>query len=419
MARKSLELSKQAKVKQTAKKITLEKVQKKTDSTEKKTKPSSSKSKTSKSPQKAKTAASAKPTTMAELLAITGYELKAPKHGQVIEGVVTDISKKMVLLDIGGKTEGMVVDKEYEVAVDLIKGLSIGDTIKVFVVSPENDRGQILLSLRRASLDRKWEQLAEYLETGKVLEVEGAEVNRGGLVAQTEGIRGFVPSSQFSRQFLGKMDQLLGKKFKVKIIEVDKDKNRLIFSERHVSEADAMAQKASALKKVKAGDTYKGVVSGIMPFGVFVTVDVPLTKDKLGKVEGLVHISEISWEKVDDPNRHFRVGEALDVMVIGVNEDTGKLNLSVKRLKLDPWQEIDKKYVVGNKVTGKVTRVAPFGVFVTLEPGVDGLIHISKIPTGQEPKVGEDIDIFVESLDKEARRMSLGMVLKEVPVGYK
>ena len=180
-----------------------------------------------------------------------------------------------------------------------------------------------------------------------------------------------------------------------------------------------MAQKASALKKVKAGDTYKGVVSGIMPFGVFVTVDVPLTKDKLGKVEGLVHISEISWEKVDDPNRHFRVGEALDVMVIGVNEDTGKLNLSVKRLKLDPWQEIDKKYVVGNKVTGKVTRVAPFGVFVTLEPGVDGLIHISKIPTGQEPKVGEDIDIFVESLDKEARRMSLGMVLKEVPVGYK
>lgn len=402
-----------------------------------------------------------KPQTMEELLAATGYELKAPKRGEAISGVITDISKKMVLVDIGGKTEGMVVDKEYEAARDLVTEMSIGNTITVYVVSPENDRGQILLSLKRAAMERKWEQFDEYLKTGETVTVKGLEVNRGGLIVQADNMRGFVPSSQFSKDYLGRMDRLLNKSFKVKVIEVDREKNRLIFSERHVSEADAMAQKAAALKQVKEKDVYEGVVSGIMPFGVFVTVEVPLQKsgdktqgdpstarrstsarraqdDKaglksvpalsnkpgeakvaVGQVEGLVHISEISWEKVDDPNRYFRVGDRVKVLVLGVNEDSGKLNLSVKRLTPDPWSDIDKRYGVGSKVAGKVTRVAPFGVFVTLEPGVDGLIHISKIPAGGEPKVGSEIDVFVESVEPTQRRMSLGMVLTEVPVGYK
>ncbi|MFC1653913.1 30S ribosomal protein S1 [Patescibacteria group bacterium] len=361
------------------------------------------------------------PTTMEELLESTGYELKAPKRGEVVSGLITDISKKMVLVDIGGKTEGMVVDKEYEAVKDMVMDMTVGDEIEVYVLSPENDRGQILLSLRKAAVDKKWEMFEEYLGTGDVVDVYGLEVNRGGLIVQTDGVRGFVPSSQFGTTYLGKMEKLLSKRFKVKVIEVDKEKNRLIFSERHVSEAEAMAQKTEALDKVVEKETYEGVVSGIMPFGAFVTVNVPLNKkgDKVAKVEGLIHISEISWEKVSDPNNHFKVGDKLKVMVIGVNEDNGKLNLSVKRLENDPWSEIESKYVVGNKVGGKVTRVAPFGVFVTLEPGVDGLIHISKVPSGEEPKVGEELDVYVESLDKDNRRMSLGVVLTEVPVGYK
>lgn len=361
-----------------------------------------------------------KATTMEELLAETGYTLKAPKKGEVITGLITDISKKMVLVDIGGKTEGMVVDKEFEAVRDMVGDMSVGDEIEVYILSPENDRGQILLSLRKAAVDKKWEAFDEYMETEATVDVFGLEVNRGGLIVQTDGIRGFVPSSQFGTDYLGKMDKLVGKKFKVKVIEVDKEKNRLIFSERHVSEAEAMAQKSQALGKVEDNATYDGVVSGIMPFGAFVTVEVPLDKKgSMGKVEGLIHISEISWEKVTDPNNHFKVGDHLQVMVIGVNEENGKLNLSVKRLLNDPWKEIEKKYVVGNKVSGKVTRVAPFGVFVTLEPGVDGLIHISKVPNGEEPKVGDAVDVYVESLDTSSRRMSLGMVLTELPVGYK
>jgi ribosomal protein S1 len=364
-------------------------------------------------------------TSMEELLKQTGYVLKAPQPGQVMKGMVTDVSKKMVLVDIGAKTEGMIVDKEYEAARDFIRDLKIGDEVSVYVLSPENERGQILLSLKRALIDRKWEQFAEYLETGGVVEVKGLEVNKGGMIVVAETVRGFVPSSQFGKEYLGRMEELLGKSFKVKVIEVDKEKNRLIFSERHVSEAEAIAKKAEALKFVKAGDSYEGVVSGIMPFGAFVGVEVPI-KDlqgkgdtEVGKVEGLVHISEISWEKVNDPNDYFKLGDRVKVRVLGVDEAVGKLNLSVKQLSDDPWSLAPKKYPVGAKCKGKVSRTAPFGAFVTLEPGVDGLIHISKIPAGNEPQVNDEIDVYVESVDPEQRRMSLGMVLTEVPVGYK
>ena len=257
--------------------------------------------------------------------------------------------------------------------------------------------------------------------TGETVEVKGLEVNKGGMIVLSEGIRGFVPSSQFGKTYLGRMDLLLDKDFKVKVIEVDKEKNRLIFSERLVSEADEIAKKTEALKFVNAGDDFDGVVSGIMPFGVFVGVEVPFKEDAgvMGKVEGLVHISEISWEKVNDPNDYFKLGDRVRVRVLGIDENASKLNLSVKQLSGDPWKTVESKYPVGAKVTGKVSRIAPFGVFVTLEAGVDGLIHISKIPSGNEPQVDSEIEVFVENIDIDQRRMSLGMVLTEVPVGYK
>jgi ribosomal protein S1 len=360
--------------------------------------------------------------TMEDLLKETGYTIKAPKPGEVLTGMITDISKKMVLVDIGAKTEGMVVDKEFQAAKDFVGDLAVGDEVSVYVLSPENERGQILLSLKRALIDRRWEQFAEYMETGEAVDVEGLEVNKGGMIVMASGIRGFVPSSQFGSEYLGQMEKLLDTTFKVKVIEVNKEKNRLIFSERHVSEAEAIAKKTEALKYVDPGAVYEGVVSGIMPFGAFVGVEVPLgdeRKGETGKVEGLVHISEISWEKVNDPNDYFKLGDHIKVKVLGIDESAGKLNLSVKQLSDDPWTKVVHNYPQGAKVTGKVTRTAPFGIFVTLEPGVDGLIHISKIPTGQELRVGEKVEVFVESVDQESRRMSLGIVLTEVPMGYK
>jgi ribosomal protein S1 len=203
------------------------------------------------------------------------------------------------------------------------------------------------------------------------------------------------------------------------VIEVDREKNRLIFSEKAVSEQAALKQQTQALKLVKTGDVLEGVVSGIMPFGVVVRVDVATKADKNLFLEGLVHISEISWEKVENPGSYYKTGDKIKVKIIGIDENSARLNLSVKKLEADPWDKIADKYPEGAKIKGKITRLAAFGAFVNFEPGVDGLIHISKIPADKEFKAGQTIECFVESVDPENRRMSLSLALLKKPVGYK
>jgi len=359
------------------------------------------------------------PKTMEELLAQSGTQLKIPQKGSIIEGVITDITKKMVIVDIGGKTEGVVTDKEFELATDFIDDLGVGDTVSVYVISSENDRGQTLLSLKKAAMDKKWDIFTQALEKNSSLGVKGVELNKGGMIVLAAGIRGFVPSSQFGKKHLGKLQDLINKKFDVKVIEVDREKNRLIFSERHVSEQNIIEQRDAALDKIKVEDALNGIVSGIMPFGLFITVEVTIDGEKSGQVEGLVHISEMSWMKVEDPNKLFKVGDKVDVKVLGIDQAAGKLNLSIKQLSNDPWQTAVEKYPVGSTVSGKISRVESFGVFVNFEPGVDGLIHISKLASLEDYKEDDKVTVNVESMEPDKRRMSLSPVLTTVPMGYK
>lgn len=345
----------------------------------------------------------------------------ALKKGQKVEGVVSSIGKKMVLIDIGAKTEGVVTGEELVEAYDVLKDLKVGDKTDAYVKFPENDQGQIILSLKQAAEENRWSRFKKLMDEEKEVEVVGLEVNKGGMVVKVGEIRGFVPTSQFGEKYLGNMGELLNKTFKVRVIEVDKDQNRLIFSEKMVSDSESLAKKGVALEMVAVGDKFDGTVSGIMPFGVFVTVNVPMKEkdQETAKVEGLIHISEISWEKVDDPNEMFKVGQEVKVQVIGIDKAAGKLNLSIKQMSDDPWKDIEKNYAVGTKHTGKVVRIAPYGIFVNFEKGVDGLIHISKKPADKEFEVGDAVEAFVEMVDVKARRMSLGVVLTEVPVAYK
>src|SRR3989344_8298167 len=247
----------------------------------------------------------------------------ALKRAQKVEGTVTAISKKMVLIDIGAKTEGVVTGEDLAEAYDVLKELKVGDKGSAYVKFPENDQGQIILTLKQAADENRWYKYKKIMEEEKEVDVMGLEVNKGGMVVKIGEIRGFVPTSQFGERHLGNMEELLGKTFKAKVIEVDKAQNRLIFSEKLVSDAEGLAKKDEALADVVAGAKLVGTVSGIMPFGVFVTVNVPV-KAKAGevaKVEGLVHISEISWEKVDDPNTMFAVGQEVRVMVIGIEKE--------------------------------------------------------------------------------------------------
>jgi len=344
----------------------------------------------------------------------------ALKRNQKVEGSVSAISKKMVLIDIGAKTEGMVSGEDLAEAYDVLKELKVGEKVSAYVKFPENDQGQIILTLKQAADENRWYKFKKLMDEEKEVEVTGLEVNKGGMVVKVGDIRGFVPTSQFGEKLLGNMESLLSKNFKVRVIEVDKDQNRLIFSEKLVSDSEALAKKGEALELVNVGDKFEGTVSGIMPFGVFVTVNVPMKgTEEVAKVEGLIHISEISWEKVEDPNVMFKVGQEVHVQVIGIDKAVGKLNLSIKQMTGDPWSAIETNFAIGTKHSGKVVRIAPYGIFVNFDKGIDGLIHISKKPADKEFKVGDKVEVFVENLDVKARRMSLGVVLTEVPVAYK
>ena len=366
------------------------------------------------------TASAGKMSVMDKLMEGVSSFSGALKRNQKVEGTVTAISKKMVLIDIGAKTEGVVSGEDLAEAYDVLKELKVGEKVSAYVKFPENDQGQIILTLKQAADENRWYKFKKLMDEEKEVEVSGLEVNKGGMVVKVGDIRGFVPTSQFGEKLLGNMESLLNKNFKVRVIEVDKDQNRLIFSEKLVSDSEALAKKGEALELVNVGDKFEGTVSGIMPFGVFVTVNVTMKgTDEVAKVEGLIHISEISWEKVEDPNVMFKVGQEVHVQVIGIDKAVGKLNLSIKQMTGDPWSSIETNFAIGTKHSGKVVRIAPYGIFVNFDKGVDGLIHVSKKPADKEFKVGDKVEGFVENLDVKARRMSLGVVLTEVPVAYK
>lgn len=404
------------------------------DTSPKKTSPPKGKAQKKKGP---------KPQSMEELLDMTGYEPVVPHKGKKIKGTIIEKTDKMIKLDVNAKSYGVVAEQEFDFAQDYIEDLEVGDTIDTTVISIENNRGQILLSLKGAASDAKWEYFETALDTEKKLQAKGIEINKGGLIVLINGVRGFVPSSQLSRRYLDHINDLKGKKISVRAIEVDRERNRLIFSERHVSEEKQLSQTQQALASVEEGNIYAGVISGVKSFGLFMTVEVPidgsdlsdvvedgelkpehrgrneLPPENVGYVEGLIHISEISWEKVNHPKNYHSVGDRILVKILGIDEAAGKLNLSIKRLKKDPWKKVAEEYPAGTTFTGKVSRIEPFGVFIDVMPGVDGLIHSSKLGSEVSLKKGDEVTVNVDNVDPERRRMSLSMVLTEVPIGYK
>lgn len=376
------------------------------------------KKQTEKKVTKAESGKGVKIETMDELLASTGYVLKGFRRGETVMGKVTEVGSRAVFVDVGGKMEAIVSESEYETNRDYLKSLKVGDEVTAYVVSPESDGGQMVLSLRRAASDARWKQFEEAMESGSDMFGMVKETNKGGLLVEIEGVVGFVPASQLSHQAAEGLDKMVGKKVGVKVVEVDRIVNRLVLSEKAVTDAGEIEQRRKLLELVKVGANYKGKIVGIVPFGVFVEVMVKNGPNET-KLEGLVHISEISWEKIDSVSSSLKDGDTVDVQVIGTDEENGKLALSIKRLTDDPWKRVAAGYQIDSKHKGNVVKVAPYGVFVHLDKGIEGLIHASKMPADKSYKVGDNVDVFVESVDLEKRRLSLGVVLTAKPVGYK
>ena len=359
-----------------------------------------------------KTLKSKEPTSMEELLALSKSKVKGFSKGEKITGKVASKNPKSLILDIGGKSEGVVAENAFIEARDLIKVLKIGDEVNATVLIPETKEGTVLLSLRHAANDAIWGNLEKYFREKKEISVKGKSASRAGVMVEVEGIYGFIPASQVGKKY-SELDELVEKNFKAIIIDLNRRNNKIVLSEKEVSEAGEIKLNKEALKKVKEGEIYDGKVITITNFGCFVRLDI----DKKVNVEGLVHISEIAWRKVRKVSDVLKEGDKVKVKVIEVRD--GKLSLSIKHAQKDPWEDIAKKYKQEQKIKGSVTKVSDFGIFVQIEPGVEGLVHITKIPPATRFNMGDKVNCYIEEIDAKEKRISLGITLTSKPINYK
>ena len=345
--------------------------------------------------------------TMDDLLAQAGDNIKQITAGDMVNGTVLSVRKHEVLIDLGPLGVGLVPRRE----VGFSKNYTVGDEVVASVVDPELDNGYSLLSLRKAAKDRGWDEVFAKLETGEIITVVPYDANRGGMLVEYEGIRGFLPVSQLSAEhyprvgssdkdeILQRLNTLVNKDIKVRILDADRKTNKLIFSEKEAVK-EGLAER---FQKMAIGDTVEGVVTGVVDFGVFVNVE---------GIEGLIHISEISWERVNNPADYVKVGQTVKAKIIAIDKE--RLSLSMKQLTKDPWLDEVEQFKPGDKVEGTVTRITPFGAFVQLSPAVEALVHVSELGgDGTDPEkvftLNERKEFTVLDIDKENRKISLSL----------
>ena len=344
--------------------------------------------------------------TMDDLLAQENIQQLA--QGEVVEGTILSVQKHEVLVDLGPLGVGVVPRRE----IGFGKTLEAGESVSASVVETELDNGYSLLSLRKAAKDRGWDELQRIIDAGETIVVQPYDANRGGLLIECEGVRGFLPVSQLSAEhyprvggadkdeILQRLNSLIGKDLSVRILDADRKANKLIFSEKEAIK-EGLAER---FEKLKVGDTVSGVVTGVVDFGAFVNVS---------GIEGLVHISEISWERVNNPGDYVKVSDTIEAKIIAIDKD--RLSLSMKQLQEDPWLKEVDAFASGQEVEGTVTRITPFGAFVQISPAVEALVHVSELGEGEgaDPEkvftLNERKTFSVLEIDKENRKISLSL----------
>lgn len=339
-------------------------------------------------------------------------EVLRPEPGQILGGVVIFKGKNKILLDVGRVATGIISGRELRDSFHTFQDLRMGMAVTAMVLEEENDEGMIVMSLRRVSQQKAWERFHKLVAEDTTMPFIPQEANKGGLLANIDGIRTFLPVSQLApvhyprvnnadpEEIMSRLRKYVGHTFMVKVITMDEDAGKIVVSER-----EAMAEeRAKALERLRVGDSKEGLVSGIVKFGIFVTFD---------GLEGLVHISEIAWGHVKNPAEYVKIGDRVKVKVIGVEGE--KLSLSIKQLQKDPWEEIAEHYPVGKKVKGTVTRLTEYGAFVKLEPEINGLVHLSEIAhhkvrdPAEALTIGQKVDVQVINIEPDERRIGLSL----------
>jgi small subunit ribosomal protein S1 len=351
--------------------------------------------------------ATAKNITMDDLLKEESALLPLAS-GEVVDGTVLSVRKHEIWVDLGGRGVGLVPRRE----IGFGKTLAEGEPVTASVVESELEDGYALLSLRKAAKDRGWDEVTRMFEAGETIDVTAYDANRGGLLIELEGVRGFMPVSQLSAEhyprvsgadkdeILQRLNSLINKTLRVRILDSDRKANKLIFSEKEAVKEGLQERFAS----LSVGDKVTGVVTGVVDFGAFVNVE---------GIEGLVHISEISWERVNNPSDYVKVGDAIEAKIIAIDKD--RLSLSIKQLSEDPWMKEVEKFNKGDKVDGTVTRITPFGAFIQISPSVEALVHVTELGEGEgaDPeklfKLNEKKSFVILEIDKENRKISLSL----------
>jgi len=346
------------------------------------------------------------------------YDYTRPRRGDILYAEVIRIDDDEIIVDIGGKTEGMVPSADLErMGEEALAEISVGDKVPVYVLRPESADGDVIVSLNMARTMEDWRRAEKLHEDGGVFEGTVSGCNKGGLLVYFGKIRGFVPASQVAglgrrSRHESRMDMLAtmeGQKLMVKVIEVDRQRRRLIFSERAASREWREKRKEELLNELQEGDIRAGKVRNLCDFGAFVD---------LGGADGLIHISELSWRRVKHAREVLRVGEEVEVYVLRVDRERKRIGLSLKRLKPDPWHLVEEKYDAGQILKGTITNVVDFGAFARIEDGIEGLIHISELSDGDfspSDLVREGEELYVKILSIDADRQRMGLSLKQAP----
>jgi small subunit ribosomal protein S1 len=345
--------------------------------------------------------------TPEELVDAVEASLRDFKDGDIVEGTVVKIDRDEVLLDIGYKSEGVIPAKELSIRHDIDPNevVHVGDKIEALVLQKEDKEGRLILSKKRAQYERAWGRIEEVMQSGGTIKGPVIEVVKGGLIVDI-GLRGFLPASLVDLRRVRDLHPYVGQEIEAKIIELDRNRNNVVLSRRAFLEESQSEGRKKFLESLHKGERRKGTVSSIVNFGAFVD---------LGGVDGLVHVSELSWKHVDHPSEVVQVGQEVEVEILDVDLERERVSLSLKATQEDPWKEFERKYQAGEIIEGQVTKLVPFGAFVRVAPGIEGLVHISELSEQHvdSPEsvlsVGDQVRVKVIEVDVARRRISLSM----------
>jgi small subunit ribosomal protein S1 len=348
-----------------------------------------------------------------DFLAAVDATIKYFNDGDIVEGTIVKVDRDEVLLDIGYKTEGVIPSRELSIKHDVDPGevVKVGDEVEALVLQKEDKEGRLILSKKRAQYERAWGTIEKIKEEDGVVTGTVIEVVKGGLILDI-GLRGFLPASLVEMRRVRDLQPYVGKEIEAKIIELDKNRNNVVLSRRAWLEQTQSEVRSTFLQTLQKGQVRPGVVSSIVNFGAFVD---------LGGVDGLVHVSELSWKHIEHPSEVVTVGDEVTVEVLDVDMDRERVSLSLKATQEDPWQHFARTHIIGQIVPGKVTKLVPFGAFVRVEDGIEGLVHISELAVRHidlpEQVVGVDETIYVKVIDIDLDRRRISLSLKQANEG--